>query len=64
MHDTKSDYLKHLGARVHSGANNLKRTPEALANEVGRDETAVRDVIAGETDFDTARSLVHAMVDT
>lgn len=64
MHDTNNHYLMHLGARVLTGANNLKRTPEALANEVGWDETAVRDVIAGETDFDTARALVHAMVDT
>lgn len=56
-------YRAVLGARVLSEANDLKRTPEALARELGYDLETVRAVIAGQADVSSARALVEAMAD-
>ena len=54
-------YLKTLGARIRSEANDLKRTPEALAAELGMSEETVAAVLAGESDQDTAQDLLRKM---
>ena len=64
MQDSKARHLQALGARILSEANDLKRTPEALARELNRDPATVRRVIAGEADAETARSLLAAMAET
>lgn len=60
-HDRTSHFLKRLGARILSEANDLKRTPEALAHDIGMDIGTVRSVIEGIAPADTARSVVVAM---
>ncbi len=59
--DAKQAYLKALGARVLSEANDLKRTPEALAKELGLDCAVIDAVIAGRADEQTAQQLMQAM---
>jgi len=60
---SEKTYRAALGARVLSEANDLKRTPEALARELGYDLETVRAVIAGEADVSSARALIEAMAD-
>jgi uncharacterized RmlC-like cupin family protein len=55
-------YLRALGARVLAEANDLKRTPEALATELGIDLGRVQAVIEGRADRDVAEHVVLAMV--
>lgn len=62
--DSRKAYLKALGARILSEANDLKRTPEALAKELGWEFEAVKAVIAGAADVEAAHRLVHAMCET
>jgi methylphosphonate synthase len=57
----EKQYLQTLGARILSEANDLKRTPEALANELGYPQDQIRSVIAGESDLETAQGVIHAM---
>ncbi len=57
-------YLKALGARILAEANDLKRTPEALAREIGTDLAVVRAAIAGAADAAAARAIIQAMADT
>jgi len=59
--DAERRYLTMLGARILSAANDLKRTPEALALELGIDAGTVRRVLAGEADLDAARALIDRM---
>ena len=54
-------YLKTLGARIRSEANDLKRTPEALAAELGMSEETVAAVLAGKSDQNTAQDLLRKM---
>ncbi len=62
MNDTlRNGYLKALGARVLSEANDLKRTPEALARELGLSQERVNQVISGEATESDARSLIDRM---
>ena len=56
-------YRKALGARILSEANDLKRTRETLAAELDMPQATVDEVIAGETDIETAHDLMRAMVD-
>jgi hypothetical protein len=58
---TDKDYLKALGARVLSEANDLKRTPEALASDLGYDIETVRSVISGNAPVKTTRQLLEDM---
>ncbi len=58
---TDKIYLRQLGARILSEANDLKRTPEALARELDLDPGLVRSVIDGEADAAVAEGVVRAM---
>lgn len=53
--------LKAIGARVLSEANDLKRTSEALAKELGWALPEVKAVIAGEAPVEVAERLLHAI---
>jgi quercetin dioxygenase-like cupin family protein len=57
-------YLKRLGARILSEANDLKRTPEAMASELGLGEEVVLSVMRGESSLEDARSLAQRIADT
>jgi len=61
MREPHSRYLKALGARILSEANDLKRTPDALARELGRDPAEIAAVIAGVSDVETAQGVVREM---
>lgn len=58
------DHLVAVGARIFSEANDLKRTVEALAREIGFDLDTVRAVVEGRAEAGTAESVVRAMADT
>lgn len=57
-------YLKKIGARILSEANDLKRTTRALSQELGRDQKEIEAVIAGEGGVDLAHQILQAMVQT
>ena len=61
--NTEQQYLKSLGARILSEANDLKRTAETLAAELGFSLDQVQDVIAGESNRATAHAVLHAMTE-
>lgn len=54
-------YLKRIGARILSEANDLKRTPEALASELDLSYDAVHAVMQGEASLKDARALAEAV---
>jgi len=56
--------LKMIGARVLSEANDLKRTPAALASEMGVETRWVDAVIRGDCSLLEARDFVFAMSET
>lgn len=60
--DTGS-YLKRLGARLLSEANDLKRTPEALAKDLDLDFSIIQSVLDGVADEETARAVLFRMAD-
>ena len=55
--------MQKLGKRILAEANDLKRTPEALADELGYDLSVVQSVINGNSNFDVAKSLLTRMCD-
>ena len=55
------DYLRRLGSRLLSEANDLKRTPEALAQDLGWISAEVKAVLAGERDRAIAERLACDM---
>jgi uncharacterized RmlC-like cupin family protein len=55
--------LRQLGARILSEANDLKRTPEALAKELEVEPDFVRSIVAGEQDAKTVRDFIWKMVE-
>ena len=57
-------YLKSLGARILGEANDLKRTPEAMAAELGISFDIVESVIAGQAGLEAARDVLNAMVES
>jgi hypothetical protein len=59
--DSEKRFLRALGARILSEANDLKRTPEALAQELSVPLATVRSVIAGDAPPQTAEELLNAM---
>jgi len=59
--DREKIHLQILGARILSEANDLKRTPEALAAELNLSIDQMRDVIAGQADRETACGVLHRM---
>ena len=56
---TDKAYLKALGSRLLSEANDLKRTPEALASEMGYQIETVRSVLMGDSPYTVARKLIE-----
>lgn len=56
-------YAKRLGSRIFSEANDLKRTPDALASELGCDIDEVRRIIDGEADIDASKALLMRMTE-
>jgi hypothetical protein len=59
--EAEARLLRRIGARVLSEANDLKRTPHALANDLGEPVEAVQAVIDGEAGLECARDLVQRM---
>jgi hypothetical protein len=57
-----SEYLRIVGANILGAANDLKRTPEKLAAELGWNFTKVQSVIDGKSDTVTAQGLMLAIV--
>jgi len=61
MTSSNIDYAKALGSRILSEANDLKRTPEALANELNLEITFVQSVIEGKASIDDAIDVLKKM---
>ena len=61
MTETDTRYLKALGARILSEANDLKRTPEALAADLDVPADVVLAAVAGDADKETAQQLIYKM---
>lgn len=53
-----------LGARILSEANDLKRTPDALADELGFSRDFIRDVVSGGASVEDCRNVIQRMADT
>jgi len=60
--ERETAYLKALGSRLLSEANDLKRTPEALASDLGIELASLREVIEGHAKLDDALAIIFAMV--
>ncbi len=58
-----SGYLKQLGARILSEANDLKRTPETLAEDLDLDFSIIQSVLDGAADEETARAVLFRMAE-
>jgi hypothetical protein len=56
-------YAKRLGSRIFSEANDLKRTPDALASELGWDVEEVRRIIDGEAGIESSKALLMRMTE-
>ncbi len=56
---TETAFMKRMGARIRSELNDLKRTPEACARELGLDVRDVGDVLSGECD----RAALDGLID-
>jgi len=56
-------HLAALGSRIFSEANDLKRTPEALAKEIEVNIDVIHAVIEGRASIETAENIVRAMVE-
>ncbi len=61
--DPTHSYLKILGRRIWSEANDLKRTPGALADETGISLDTVRAIISGSADESAALGLAAKMTE-
>lgn len=59
----KKAYARRLGSRIFSEANDLKRTPDALASELGWDIDEVRCIIDGEADIRSSKALLMRMAE-
>lgn len=58
-----TNYCKALGSKILGEANDLKRTPEALANELGISIKEIEKVINGESGIETALDIMKKMAD-
>ncbi|HCP00534.1 MAG TPA: hypothetical protein DIT35_03495, partial [Rhodospirillaceae bacterium] len=56
-------YAKRLGSRIFSEANDLKRTPDALAAELGWNIEDVQRIIDGEADIESSKALLMQMTE-
>jgi methylphosphonate synthase len=61
MQEADREHVRRIAARIFGEANDLKRTPQALARELGQPEELVRQVIAGEADVESAEALLRAI---
>jgi len=61
---TNSQYLKTIGNRILSQANDLKRTPDALAAEINIDKDQLMSIINGDSDIKQALGVIDRMVNT
>ncbi len=57
------DYAKILGSRLLSEANDLKRTPEIMAAELGLEVAFIRSAFAGETGDAEVQALARRMAE-
>jgi len=64
MVETAATRSRVLGARILSEANDLKRTPGALAADLGLEPALVDDAIAGRGSVENAESILRQMVET
>ncbi len=61
--NSQSSHLEKLGRRILAEANDLKRTPEALANELGYELSVIKSVISGRADLEVVQTLLSRMCD-
>jgi len=54
-------YLELMGARIRSELNDLKRTPEAAAEELGIHAEKINNIIKGNCSFEDIRMLIDKM---
>ena len=59
--DSRSSHLELLGQRILSEANDLKRTPEVLAKELGYELSVIKSVISGKADLEVVQTLQSQM---
>ncbi|OGZ42306.1 MAG: hypothetical protein A3C80_00530 [Candidatus Ryanbacteria bacterium RIFCSPHIGHO2_02_FULL_45_43] len=55
---SEKDFKKLLGSRILGEANDLKRTIESLASELGMDAGKMQAVIRGEASVEEARAII------
>lgn len=58
---TKDTYLRLLGSRILNEATDLKRTPAALASDLGLEEARVLEVLSGRADREDVLGVVRRM---
>jgi uncharacterized RmlC-like cupin family protein len=58
------EHLKKIGSRIFSEANDLKRTPETLAKDLGMKPQDVQNILDGERPIEDTYSLVARMGST
>lgn len=61
---TEEEYKVLLGARILSEANDLKRTVDALASEIGMDITKLKKILSGLCTLEDAQEVIRRMSDT
>ena len=59
--DSQTTYLEQLGRRILAEANDLKRTPEALANDLGYELSVVESIINGTADLELVQTVLLKM---
>ena len=59
--NSQRSHLKILGKRILAEANDLKRTPEALAHDLGYELSVVQSVIDGKADLEVTKTLLTGM---
>ena len=59
MH-SQTSYLEKLGQRILAEANDLKRTPEALARELGYELSVIKSAISGRADLEVVQKEVQS----
>ena len=62
--ENERTYLARVGARLLSVANDLKRTPDIIADELGHTRDFVRSAVEGNVSLDDMHSLVLQVYET
>ena len=55
-------FLKTLGARLFSEANDIKRTRAALAKELGWNEQTIADIFSGQAEIEQTLALLSLLI--